>query len=302
MASPGAAPLPYETAPFTGGTPLQPWMTLALTHRHPRDNEIHFDEPTHIYTVQGASTGYISVSKILHEFFGHFDADAVITKMMRGRNWAASKWYGMTREEIKAAWNKNGAEASAAGTAMHLSIEMVMNGAEAEVPAEARATPEWAYFWKYWNKDSLIWEPWRTEWEVWDPELKLSGSIDMVYRNRQDGTFAIYDWKRAKKMETENSYQSGLGPLAHLPDTNFWHYSIQLNLYRWLLEKHYGVKISKMALVVLHPENTGPRVYVLNRLDQEVEDILEARRRAVAAGCKKYVEFAAAVPQALFED
>ena len=298
-----AVPLPYETAPFTGGTPLQPWMTLALTHRHPRDNEIHFDEPTHIYTVQGASTGYISVSKILHEFFGHFDADEVITKMMKGKNWPNSKWFGMTREEIKAAWDKNGREASEAGTAMHLAIEMLMNGAESQVPAEAKETPEWKYFWKYWNKDSKSWEPWRTEWEVWDPELKLSGSIDMVYRNRQDGTFAIYDWKRAKSMETENSYQSGLGPLSHLPDTNFWHYSIQLNLYRWLLEKHYGVKISKMALVVLHPNNTGPRVYLLNQMDDEVEAILAARRRAVAAGCKKYVIFdQAPAPAPLFED
>ena len=300
----------YTPAPFTGGTPLQPWMTLALTHRHPRDNEIHFDEPSHVYTVQGCSKGYISVSKILHCFFGHFDADEVITKMMRSRNWRNSKWYGMTREEIKAAWDKNGAEASAAGTAMHLSIEMAMNGAEAEVPAEAKETTEWKYFQSYWEKDSRTWEPWRTEWEVWDPELKLSGSIDMVYRNRNDGTFAIYDWKRAKKLETENSYQSGIGPLAHLPDTNFWHYSIQLNLYRWLLEKHYGIQISKMALVVLHPNNDGPKVYPLHRMDEEVEAILAARRRALATGKGRFVEFEAEADESpspppsrpLFED
>jgi hypothetical protein len=39
-------------------------------------------------------------------------------------------------------------------------------------------------------------------------------------------------------------------------------------------------------------------------MDEEVEAILEARRRAVAAGCKKYVVFdsAAAAPRPMFED
>jgi hypothetical protein len=274
-------------APMTGGTPLEPWMTLALTHRHPRDNEIHFYEPTHVYTVQGVSKGYTSVSTILHSFFAPFDADAVITNMMKSRKWPESKWFGMTREEIKAAWDANRDEASEAGTAMHLAIEKFMNG----VDIVGNESVEWKYFQSYWAKDSKTWEPWRTEWEVWDADLKLAGSIDMVYRNRHDGTFAIYDWKRSKEIKTENSFQSGLGPLAHLPDTNFWHYSLQLNLYRWLLETHYGIRISKMALVVLHPNNTGPKVYPLNRMDDEIEDMLAARRRAVAEGGRSPVVF-----------
>ena len=127
--------------------------------------------------------------------------------------------------------------------------------------------------------------------ETIDYAVVMAGSIDMVYRNRHDGTFAIYDWKRSKEIKTENSFQSGLGPLAHLPDTNFWHYSLQLNLYRWLLETHYGIRISKMALVVLHPNNPGPKVYPLNRMDDEIEDMVAARRRAVAEGGRSPVVF-----------
>ena len=273
-----------EPAAFTGGTPLQPWMTLALTHRHPRDNQIHFDEPTHVYTVNGSSKGICSITTFLHHFFPHFDAEHVIQNMMRSKKWPSSKWFGMTAAAIKEAWNANGREASEAGTAMHLGIEMVMNGATDQVTDVIKESIEWKYFWNYWRDDCKVWEPWRTEWEVWDEDLKLAGSVDMIYRHRTNGTFAVYDWKRSKEIKMENTFQSGYGPVSHFPDSNYWHYTLQLNLYRWILEKHYGIVISEMALVILHPNNKNYKRYILNRLDDEIEDIIETRRRAVAAG------------------
>jgi hypothetical protein len=282
-------PVPYKRVPMTAGTPLQPWMTLARVNRHERDNLIHFDEPTHVYTVKGSSKGWTSCTGFLHSFFPHFDADATIDKMMKSPKWPQSKWYPMTKAEIKAAWNANGKEASEAGTAMHLGIEMVMNGAESEVEDLVKTTKEWEYFWKYWRIDSEIWEPWRTEWEVWDEDMKLAGSIDMVYRNKKDGTFAIYDWKRAKEMKMENTFGTGYGPVAHLPDCNYWHYTLQLNMYRWLLEKHYGLVISEMALIVLHPNNKSYKRFKLNRLEEEIEGMVEARLRAVREGKGKII-------------
>jgi len=271
-------------------------MTLAIRNRHERDNLIVFDEPTHVYTVKGSSKGICSITTFLHQFFPHFDADDVIRKMMKGRNWPSSRWYGMTPGAIKEAWNANARESSEAGTAMHLAIEKYMNGTEPT--DEVRDTTEWKYFWRYWTKDCEIWEPWRTEWEVWDEDLKLAGSIDMVYRNKKDGSFAIYDWKRTKEIKMENSYQSGYGPAADLPDANYWHYTLQLNLYRWLLEKHYGIKISEMALIVLHPNNSSYRRYKLNRLEEEIEGIIECRRRAVAQGKGAVVVFEEAEAEA----
>jgi hypothetical protein len=105
-----------------------------------------------------------------------------------------------------------------------------------------------------------------------------------VYRNKQDGTFAIYDWKRAKEMKMENPFSNGYGPAKDLPDCNYWHYTLQLNVYRWLLEKHYGLKISEMALVVLHPNNNNYKRFKLNRLEEEVEEMMECRRLAVLEG------------------
>ncbi len=88
-----------------------------------------------------------------------------------------------------------------------------------------------------------------------------------------------------------NDFQSGLGPLAHLPDCNYWHYSLQLNVYRYILERYYGLTISDMYLVILHPDQPSYKRMRLNRMDEEVEAMIECRRRAVAAGCKVPVLF-----------
>jgi hypothetical protein len=189
----------------------------------------------------------------------------------------------MTPQEIKDAWAANGKEASEAGTAIHLAIEMHMNG-HTDIPPSITSSVEWTYFQKYWTKDSKRWQPWRTEWEIWDEPLLLAGSVDMVFKNLTDNTYAIYDWKRAKEIKMENPFQTGLGPLSHFPDCNYWQYTLQLNLYRWILEKNYGLVITELALVVLHPLNTTFKRYVLPILHEEIEDLLDCRRAALQRG------------------
>ena len=99
---------------------------LEAEHQHERDSHISFEEGPHIYTIDGDSN-YTSVTTWNHSHFPHFDPDKVITKMMNGKRWTSSKYFGLTREEIKAQWKKNGREASEAGTKMHLDIEHFYN-------------------------------------------------------------------------------------------------------------------------------------------------------------------------------
>lgn len=265
------------------------WQRLAVKNAHPRDERISFDEATHTYSIDGSRDGWISTTQFIHGFFEAFDPDAVITKMMASRNWSKSKYFGMTAEAIKKQWSDSGKEASEAGTRMHLDIEHYNNaepvGNLAGDQWEANPGPEWDYFIAYERKHRLKYgfEPFRTEWLVFKEDIKLAGSIDMVYK-KPDGSLAIYDWKRAKDMRYENSFQSGKPPLDHLPDTNYWHYSLQLNIYRCILEELYDARVSEMALVVLHPNNSSFRVIMLNRMDDEVQAMFAARRAAIAAG------------------
>jgi len=263
----------------------QPWQELSYCNAHPRDAYLQFDEPTHVYTVNGSSKGIISCTKFLHEFFPHFDADAIIRKMMSSPKWPKSKYYGQTAEEIKKGWNDNGAEASGAGTALHLAIEQFLHGHPEMIPAAVKETVEWKYYENFWADVSQDLVPYRSEWEVWSEEYKLAGSIDMVFYRKSDNSYVIYDWKRSKEIKKESNFgETGYGPLAHIPNLNYWTYTIQLNVYRWFLETYYDLKISDMYIVIFHPNNSNYKRFRLNRLNDEVQGMLSARLRAVKAG------------------
>jgi ATP-dependent exoDNAse (exonuclease V) beta subunit len=234
----------------------------------------------------------VSTTGFVHAFFGHFDPDAAIKAMKRNEEkWKKHALYGKTDAEIKEVWSNSGKEASGKGTAMHLAIEKHLNGAPQLIPLDVMDTPEWRYYMNFYNdiKDSL--EPYRTEWEVWDEEHKLTGSIYMVLKRKSDGAFVIYDWKRSKEIKEDNKFDSGLGPMNHLPNANYWHYTLQLNIYRWFLQKNYGLKIVDLAIVILHPNNTNYQIFHLNILDDEVAAMLDCRKRAIERGSKNPVEF-----------
>jgi len=222
---------------------------LAKLNAHERDPYIEFDEGPHIYTVKGEG-GYTSVTTWNHSHFSHFDADGIIDKMLKGKNIQnpTNKYYGMTREDIKAAWDKNRDQAACAGTQLHYDIECYWN----QVPV-SNTSVEYGYFENF-VRDFPHLKPYRTEWMIYYEELKLSGSIDMVFEN-PDGTIQIYDWKRCREISYDDRKCAITPCIRHLPDTNFWHYALQLNTYKKILETKYGKKVTGLYLVCMHPEN-----------------------------------------------
>jgi ATP-dependent exoDNAse (exonuclease V) beta subunit len=269
----------------------EPWQTLAFLHAHPRDKDVRFVEKTHTYYVKGSSKGIVSTTGFVHAFFPHFDPVATITAMKKKSTWPSHPLYGMTDQQIIDMWAESGKEASGKGTNMHLAIEQFLNGAVNRIDPAVKETKEWLYFENFWKVVSTDLEPYRTEWEVWDDEYKLTGSIDMVFRRKSDGAFVIHDWKRSKEIKMENNWDTALGPLAHLPSCNYYHYTLQLNIYRWFLQKHYGLTIMELCIVILHPNNDDYKIYTLPILEKEVASMLDCRQRALSMSSKNPVEF-----------
>ena len=231
---------------------------LKQKNTHCRDARITFDAGPHIYTIDNdPSVKYTSVTTWNHKHFEQFDADAIIDRMMSGKNWKLSKYYGMTRDQIKATWDKTRDDAAAAGTAMHYNIECAYNGSLLDDVDDGSV--EFGYFRRFHSDHSGLLEPFRTEWTIFHEEMRLSGSIDMVFKNLDDGTYSIYDWKRSKEIK-KTSFGGAFAKtpeIEHLPDSNYWHYSLQLNTYKTILEQKYGMIIRDMFLVCLHPNNAN---------------------------------------------
>lgn len=276
------------------------WQQLAWKNRHKRDERIEFDEPTHRYTIDGTSDQWTSCTGFIHDFFPHFDPRAALVAIKRGKNYATSKYYGKSDQEILDGWSNSGKEASGLGTAMHLAIEQFMNGSHDIIEKSVKQTKEWGYFTNFWEECGGDLVPYRMEWEVFSTEHKLAGSIDAIFYRPSDGKYVIYDWKRSRQIKSTNDHEKGYYPLNHLPNCNYWHYSLQLNIYKWFLETFYGLEIADLYLIILHPDNKNYHRLRLNMLPEEVQAMLECRLRAVKIGSNKRIILP--MPPCLLED
>jgi hypothetical protein len=245
---------------------------LSSENAHLKDSDIVFDEGPHIYTICGDSK-YLSVTTFNHSQFEKFDSSRIIDGMMRSKKWSQSPYYGMSKEEIQQQWAMNGQEASKAGTKMHYDIECYYNGNDV-----SNDSVEFVYFLNF-VRDYPDLVPYRTEWMIYNTEFRLAGSIDMVFKN-SDGTYDIYDWKRCKDIQKVNTWGkfSHNSQIEYIPDTNYWHYSLQLNTYQFILEREYGVSIRGLYLVCLHPnKSTYQRIQVPD-LQEEVTILCQERK------------------------
>ena len=243
-----------------------------------QDDKLTFDEEQHLYTL--GDVVMRSVSNVVGMFFREFDAVGISLKKCFGNETEAAK--------LRESWECKGAVASQAGTFMHKQIEDYLNGKQVpdllcdvsfngnfirhnEVVDISR---EWSYFKAF--ERSVSFTPFRTEWRVYDADARIAGTLDFVCAC-EDGTYEIYDWKRSNKIDpTErNRWASGLNGLEHLTDTSYIHYCLQQNLYRYILQKNYGIKISRMNLVVLHPELPTFRVVPVPPMEREVAMIIQ---------------------------
>jgi len=261
---------------------------LSKKNVHPRDALITFEEGPHIYTVMGDRGGYTSVTTWVHNHFSHFDSDKIINKILKSKKWSTDpsyKYYKMTKEDIKKMWDNNRDAAACAGTNMHRDIEYFYN--ELDIVNEST---EYKYFLDF-QKEHLHLTPYRTEWMVFHEELKISGSIDMIFEN-PDGTLQIFDWKRCNEIVKENNFNeySKTQCISHLPDTNYWHYSLQLNMYKRILEDKYEKKITDLFLICLHPNNSSYLKIEVPILKKEMDDLIKYRKKELGVECTEDVE------------
>lgn len=251
-----------------------------------------------------------SVTSLAKKHLGEFDSEATALRIAGSRRWATDptyKYYRVPPADMVASWAAAGAAASAAGTAMHARIEEFYLG---KFPLEhiEGISPELDQFAAFHREHvrgrttKLV--PWRAELRIFDTDLRIAGSVDMIFAEEEEGQgrgvekeegtgvplrLHIVDWKRSREIRREGfagaTCLTGPDPIRGRPDCNWTAYSLQLNIYRALIEKHMGdsVTVVSMGLGVFHPNNPDGKWQYLpvDRDDAGVEALFAERRAEV---------------------
>ena len=211
---------------------------------------------------------YHRVSNVIKEFFGGETPPEHMLASMRPEN-RKRKHGDDTDEEILKKWKSTSKEACRLGSIMHDSIEKFLLTGEKPDPVTLEFQNFMDYFWK-----PLVEEQGYTfdsaEQKLcynYQGKMRIAGTFDALFKD-PEGRLVLCDWKRSKKVEPDSTYP----PLKdHQPskvfkwhDNSWFHYNLQLNIYRRMYElSHPGKKIHKLLLVCMH-ENHPDSIRVMD--------------------------------------
>jgi hypothetical protein len=260
-----------------------------------RDQAIVFDEPSHTYTVNGCG-GYNSVTEMIHGQFRPFQKNIIAASMAKSRNLSRMSGYEEIAKVSSVAERKQmiltqWVQASDKGTALHAWAEKRLQRVpDSSVSVDDFMPVEYQYMGIYLNEIIASgMEPWGIEKRLWDSTVNLAGTVDFVGRT-MDGKYHLKDWKRCKKITKLGRGYGLTRHTKHLKDCNLNHYYIQLNVYKWLLETNYGIKIATMEVVNCHPNNPGYMIHAVPCMQTVVKGMMQSRCKIAVPSVDRPVE------------
>jgi ATP-dependent exoDNAse (exonuclease V) beta subunit len=196
------------------------------------------------------------------------------------------KYPDKTPSDVKNEWSETGKTAARLGTLLHQHIEDFYNNGAKDVElkqdSDGEVYSEFNQFLSFHSthissvSSQLNLQLHRTEWRIFDEESGLAGSIDCIFKD-SNGDLHLYDWKRIKELVKTNKWKKfGLHPISDLADINYIHYCLQLNLYKYILEKCYDVKVRSMNIVAFRSDSY--EVCEIPDMKDRIMDMLTASR------------------------
>ncbi|MGN0033332.1 MAG: hypothetical protein ACI358_06110 [Candidatus Limimorpha sp.] len=249
-----------------------------------RDGKIQFYPKEHVYIYNG-NEELTPVSNIVSSLFCPFDSDYWSKKKANERC--------VPQGQILEEWCVDSLCAREVGTFLHLQIQnyyeegkdfqlsyhFKYDGKYVKEDKVVSLNKEYSQF-KSFIKEHAI-KPFRTEWPIYDEDIKIAGTIDMLHC--RDGLFDIYDWKRTGKVLdsfgnpiVENYVRrKGNGVCCNIDDTPYWHYCLQQNMYRYILQTKYNIWVGKMYLVVFSDIQNDYKKLEVPNMDEVITSIIK---------------------------
>jgi len=238
---------------------------------------IAFDEETHKYLDPKDTTGnaeYISVTTLIERFFP-FDLRRYIEKKAIEEQ--------RPEEDILLEHFMVRDEAADKGTFLHEQIENFLTGRAFDA-----TSVEFGYFTDFYSNDikKRKLEFFEAEKVIFSKRFNVAGTIDCLFRKLDNAEYVMLDWKRSKKLIIDSKprifgHGYASSELSHLDNSSYYRYCLQQNIYKYIAETEFSLRISSMKLVVLHenyktyhlvnvPEMRTETLAILNSLNLKI--------------------------------
>jgi hypothetical protein len=247
-------------------------------------NNITFYDDTHSYIMNDIKA--TSVTTLIHKYEQPFDEEYWSEKK------APSE--GCTPEVLRARWKHKNITAQVKGTMVHSYIENLLSrkvfpydetklapliaiGETNDIikPKFDKIKIQADEFIET-LKGRLI--PIKSEFVLGDPEFDVCGMVDQIFYNKKSGLLEIWDWKTNGKLDTTSRYRLS-GIMKEIPNSKLDIYSLQLGIYKYLLEKNTNLKVGNCYLVWFNEENEKYKVIKCREYDREVKMILAEHKK-----------------------
>ena len=124
-------------------------------------------------------------------------------------------------------------------------------------------------------KGKLI--PIKLEYIIYDEESLIAGMLDSLFFNVRANEFQIWDNKTNKDFTFENKNKFLLNELGLLEDCDLEIYSLQLGLYKYILQKTIGISLGKSYVVWFSHRNVNYKVIEMNDRSYYINLMVKSR-------------------------
>lgn len=274
-----------------------------------QNGNVAFDNETHTYWNLDDNRRYISVTTLIHRYTQEFDknfwsAYKALEKLIPKESWAMEKKsllntkkfnkeildtynipeleFNKTQQSILDLWDEENKKSCERGTKIHEEIEHSFYNHPKDISLQKFGLGGKFECKKDYSELDLeygVYPEYLIYRESDDGILRIAGQVDLIVK--QGNEITIIDHKTNKKIDQKSGFDTSTKsnarmkyPLNNLMDCNFYHYTLQLSTYAWMLQKIHSEFIIK-DLIINHYDHQGNNtLYHCEYLKHDVEKML----------------------------
>lgn len=287
-----------------------------------QNGKVAFSSDEHVYWNVDDNEKYISVTTLIHRFTQPFDKEfwsayKALEKLLPKDSWAIEKKsllntkkfdrsildlynisendFNKVQQSILDDWDNENRKSCERGTKIHEELENSFYRNTANISLQKFGIGGKFECKKDYPELDLeygVYPEYLIYRESDDGILRVAGQVDLIVKSGNEIT--IIDHKTNKKIDQKSGFDTSTRsnakmkyPLNNLMDCNFYHYTMQLSTYAWMLQKINPNFVIKDLILNHYDHNGNNTLYHCDYLKDEVERMLYFYKKEVISERQK---------------